>query len=141
MIRVINRSGEKIVEDELRESIYLVLKEEIGDVNVNIVFVTIDEMKSLNKEFMGIEEPTDVLTFPYHDEDVYGEVIICPEVVRKNAERFSVAYEDELMSVMVHGILHLAGYDHERENRKADEMFKKQREYVERIKGEGKKWW
>ena len=94
-----------------------------------------------NEDVPHLFGAVDVVLFPYYEEDVYGEVIICPEVVRKNAEKFSVAYEDELMSVMVHGILHLAGYDHERENRKADEMFKKQREYVERIKGEDKKWW
>ncbi len=141
MIRVINRSGEKIDENELKDLIHPILKEEIGDVNVNIVFVTADEIKSLNRKFMGVEEPTDVLTFPYHDKDIYGEIIVCPEVVRNNAERFSTSYEDELMTVVIHGILHLAGYDHERENRKADKMFRKQKEYLERIKKEGKKWW
>ena len=139
MIRIINRSGEKIDEDRLKELIHPILEKEIGKVNINIVFVTMDEIESLNKEFMKLEGPTDVLTFPYHDEDVYGEIVICPEVVRKNAKEFSVDYEDELITVIIHGILHLAGYDHERENKKVDEMFKKQKEYVERIKKEGKK--
>ena len=138
MVKVINRSSKTVDEDRVKSIVEKVLKDEIGDVDVNVVFVDSNEMERLNERFRGVEGPTDVLTFPYHDEDVYGEIVVCLDVVEKNANRFTVPYEEELLTVLIHGVLHLAGYDHEREDRRSVEMFRKQKEYVEKMKKGGK---
>lgn len=97
-----------------------------SETEVSVVFVGPDEMQRYNERFMKREGPTDVLAFPL--EHLHpgrrvavtpngpplnlGDVFICPLVVRDNASAAGVSYEDELSLMVVHGILHLLGYDH-----------------------------
>nr|WP_143606627.1 rRNA maturation RNase YbeY [Thermosipho atlanticus] len=112
-----------------------VLKEELKkEVNVGLVFVDRDEIEKLNKEYRRMEGPTDVLTFVYGDEDLYAEVFVCEEIVRENAEKFLSSFEDELLTVLIHAALHVAGYDHEYDTSKSEEMFRKQEYYLRKYK-------
>ena len=91
---------------------------------LSIAFVGRRRMAELNAEYMGKEGPTDVLSFPIEDFTtppawevdgpplLLGDVIICPSVVRSNADSAAVAFEDEMALMVVHGILHLLGRDH-----------------------------
>ena len=80
---------------------YLKLK----NLALSIVFVGEQRMRRINKEYLGHDYVTDVLTFEH------GEILICPAVAKRNARRFGSSVEKELLLYVVHGILHLAGYD------------------------------
>ena len=90
-----------------------------------IAFVDAPRMAELNAEHMDKSGPTDVLSFPIEDFSngvvdadpagpplMLGDVVICPAVVRANADASGVAFEDEMALMVVHGILHLLGRDH-----------------------------
>lgn len=88
---------------------------------LSIALVDDDEMASLNEEYRGKSGPTDVLSFGCDDPCVapgdepitLGDVVIAPEVARRQAEEYEHTVEQELNLLLVHGILHLLGYDHE----------------------------
>ena len=86
-------------------------------------------MKELNKKYRRKNRETDVLSFPGEKE---GEVIICPSVVKKNAKNFGSSFKSELVRILIHGILHLLGYDHEKSKKEAIKMEKKQAYYLAR---------
>ena len=108
-------------------------------VRVEVSFVDKKEIKRLNKEFRQIDKETDVLSFPVLDlkpmqkvdindfiEDfdpetnslMLGDIIICNDVAKKNAEEYGHSYEREVCYLVVHGCLHLLGYDHMEEDDK-----------------------
>lgn len=70
-------------------------------------------MKTLNKQYLNHNYDTDVLTFTYENSksNLEGEIIISPEKVKKNAKFYDVSQVQELKRVIIHGCLHLAGYD------------------------------
>jgi probable rRNA maturation factor len=87
---------------------------------LSLALVGIDEMAELNQRFRGIEGPTDVLSFECDDpcpvesdEPVtLGDVVIAPELAEVQAAELGHTVEEELNLLLVHGILHLLGYDH-----------------------------
>ncbi len=86
-----------------------------------------DQIKQLNNEYRGKDKVTDVLSFPVHDslrpgevDEMFlesllnlGDVIICKSVAKKQSVEFKVTYEQEIVHLLVHGVLHLSGFDHE----------------------------
>ena len=89
---------------------------------LSIAVVDIEEMTELNGTYRGKEGPTDVLSFPCDDpcalteadEPVtLGDVVIAPEIAERQAEEYGHTVEEELNLLLVHGVLHLLGYDHE----------------------------
>ena len=97
---------------------------------VSLAFVSPAEMQKLNKKFRKKNKPTDVLSFLLNDKDCFGEIVICPAVVKENSKKFKVSTKSEMLKVFVHGILHLCGYDHEKSQKKAEEMEKRQEKYL-----------
>jgi len=83
--------------------------------NLSIALVGQSTIKELNKRYRGKNQSTDVLSFQY---DGSGEVVICPEAVEKNARQFKLIYQKELARVLVHGILHVLGYNHQQMKQK-----------------------
>jgi probable rRNA maturation factor len=112
----------------LAESV-LVAERLPNDTEVAITLVDRDEMTTLNGRYLHREGPTDVLALPIEDLVAgvappavpdgpplnLGDVIICPRVVAQNAAAAEVEFGDELALMVVHGILHLLGYDHHEE--------------------------
>lgn len=98
-------------------------------IELSIAIVNSEEIKKLNKKYRNINKPTDVLSFGEIGEDI-SEVVICPEQVEKNGKDF----KKELTLVLIHGILHLFKYDHEKNAKAAEKMFQKQEEYFSKIK-------
>ena len=99
----------------------LVLEEKgrIG-AEVSIVFVDDGEMRNLNRNFRGINKSTDVLAFPMNDgkfaninPQLLGDVVISVPTARKQGEANSHSMERELSILLIHGVLHLLGYDHQ----------------------------
>lgn len=86
-------------------------------VEVNYIFCSDEHLRDINVEYLDHDYYTDVITFPYADDAVHGDVFISSERVADNARAQGVSFLHELCRVMVHGVLHLAGYsDKEPEN-------------------------
>jgi probable rRNA maturation factor len=109
-IEVSNRSGADVDEDAAVELARRVLSAEgIRDGELGLAFVGADEMRALKREHLGIDETTDVLSFPIDGRDelpagvprALGDVVLCPQVVG-----------EAWRAPLVHGLLHLLGYDH-----------------------------
>jgi rRNA maturation RNase YbeY len=89
-------------------------------VEVNFVFCSDEHLRGINVEYLDHDYYTDVITFPYSEDAVHGDVFISSDRVRDNAATVGVTFEAELCRVMAHGVLHLAGYDDKTPEKKAE---------------------
>ncbi len=128
-----------------------------GETEVSLLFVDEEAIADLNARFLGREGPTDVLAFPIDDEPVesgrspdsggsgpgftsepedvptlLGDVVICPAVAERNAPEHAGNYDDELALLVVHGLLHILGMDHEDPD-EAEAMEARERELLARL--------
>lgn len=103
--------------------------------NISIAFVRPWQIRKLNKKYRRKDKPTDVLSFEkipgFHDE--HSEIVICPEVVKSNTKKSQLALKKELAIVLIHGILHVLGYDHEISRKEAKIMEKRQKQYFSKV--------
>jgi len=86
---------------------------------VNVLVTTSAEMKSLNRRFRGKDKPTDVLSFPAEPgarKQLAGEIAISAEIAAQNARSLGHSPAEEVKILVLHGVLHLRGYDHECDN-------------------------
>jgi len=97
---------------------------------LSIALVGQGRIRELNKRYRGKNRITDVLAFQ-NKEIGLGEVVICLREVKKNAKRFSSTFEKELARVLIHGILHLLGYDHEKGEEETQKMKEKEDYYLQ----------
>jgi len=122
MIEINNLTTVKVDEEFLKKIAQKVLeKEKQGNKNLSIALIGQGRIRELNKRYRGKNRATDVLAFPGNG---LGEIVICLREVKKNAKRFDSIFKKELARVLIHGILHLLGYNHERsktENKKVEE--------------------
>lgn len=95
--------------------------------DISIVLVGALEIRKLNKKYRRKDKATDVLSFNYGDS---GEVVLCPEVIKENAEKFGNTFKKEIIRILIHGMLHLAGYDHEKSTKEAEKMETKEKHYI-----------
>jgi probable rRNA maturation factor len=102
---------------------------------LSVTFLPENEMCDVNRAFRGTDEATDVIAFDLSDErDLLGDVYVCPSVARRNAKEWGVTPEEELVRLVIHGVLHLLGYDHsEGADRFESEMFRLQEEVLRRL--------
>ncbi|MEO1941854.1 MAG: rRNA maturation RNase YbeY [Campylobacterales bacterium] len=97
----------------------------LTDRPVEVLFVGVEEISQLNREFRGKEEPTDVLSFPTEGEFQFqplGTVVIGVPVAEEEARARGHRLEEEIGVLFLHGLLHLLGYDHETDNGKMEEL-------------------
>ena len=89
-----------------------VIEEETHQLSfVNFIFCSDEYLHRLNVEYLSHDTLTDVITFPYASPpQVEGDIFISIDRVRENARELSLAFDDELHRVMIHGVLHLCGY-------------------------------
>ncbi len=92
------------------------------DVEISIAFVSESQMRKLNSRWRGKNRVTDVLSFELDEGEVFGEVLISYEQAARQAKTMKHSTRDEITFLLVHGVLHLFGYDHERP-RDAKKMF------------------
>lgn len=98
-----------------------------------LVFVSAKEIKFLNSRFRKKDKPTDILSFQSLDQESFGELILCPEIIFNQARENSWPQKYEYAYMILHGFLHLFGYDHESKF-DAEEMFDLQDHLFESIK-------
>ena len=102
----------------------------VGGGEVAIRLVDAEEGRELNKEYRGKDYATNVLSFPYDTEPVVlGDLVICPEVVAREAAEQGKPLEAHYAHLTVHGMLHLQGWDHENDE-EAQEMEDEEREIL-----------
>jgi probable rRNA maturation factor len=92
--------------------------ESIGEgAELSVLFVTSDHIQRLNARFASENHATDVLAFPMMEDDegllLLGDVVICPQVAQVNATQMGHSLDAEVDALLVHGTLHLLGYDHQ----------------------------
>jgi len=121
-VEVSNRSGAAVEELAAVELAREVLAAEgVLDGELGLAFVGADEMRALKRDHLGIDEPTDVLSFPIDGKDdvpggvprALGDLVLCPQVVG-----------DEWRHPLVHGLLHLLGYEHGAEMSEREEALR-----------------
>jgi probable rRNA maturation factor len=129
-----------------------------GDAELALLFVDEVTVAELNQTFMGAEGPTDVLAFPIDDDEVgvgrspdgstsgpdrdplsdvpllLGDVVVCPAVAARNAPTHAGTYHDELALLVVHGTLHVLGWDHATEE-ETTAMQARERELLSQFAG------
>ena len=110
------------------------------DAELSIALVDDAEMRQLNAAHRGIDRPTDVLAFAMREGDgaalhpeVLGDVVISLDTAARQAVVRGAPVADEVRVLLVHGLLHLLGYDHERSPAEARRMFRKQRDLLARL--------
>jgi len=88
--------------------------------DVSVHCVGEKKMRTMNRLFRGIDRPTDVLSFPSesmvpgYEIDDSGDIFLCSQYIERQAKRFDVPYKEEYYRMLIHGVLHLNGYDHEK---------------------------
>jgi probable rRNA maturation factor len=127
-----------------------------GETEVSLLFVEEDAMAALNEQFLGKNGPTDVLSFPIDDEPgptgrspdlggsgpgtaaepgaltLLGDVVVCPTVAARHAIEHHVSVDDEVALLVVHGLLHLLGMDHD-EDAEAERMEELEQQLLDRF--------
>lgn len=103
---------------------------EIKFENLSIAFVSPLEIKKANKKYRAKNKPTDVLSF---DLGKIGELVICPDIVKENAKKFGNSFNKEMAKMIIHGIMHLAGYDHEKSKKEALVMESREKIYLDKF--------
>lgn len=103
-----------------------------GTVPVSVAFVDEREIRRLNKQYRGKDKVTDVLSFGAEKPDGSGEILICYAQARRQAKELRHSAREEILFLLVHGLLHLSGLDHETPT-DAERMFPLQAKLLTRL--------
>lgn len=101
----------------VRATIKAIAKEKGFEVGyLHYIFCNEDEILQINRQYLGHDYVTDIITFPYTEENLLNsDIYICIPQVIANAEEYGVPRRDEVLRVIFHGVLHLVGYDDHKE--------------------------
>lgn len=123
-----------------RRGVYKLIGDLENELNCSISSIIINflpdkEIIRLNSEFLNHNYPTDIITFQYADnkQDMDGELFISYKEAEHNSKRYRISLEDELTRLIIHGILHLAGYS-DSDKRKRSQMKKIENKLVKKYK-------
>ncbi len=111
----------------------------------SVTFVSDDEIKDLNREYRNIDSPTDILTFrladgeddfpsPEGEDEEMGDIFISIESMKRNASEFGVDENDELRRLLLHGLMHLRGWDHETNDFNSEPMLIEQERILKELR-------
>lgn len=122
MIEVVNSSGVEIDERRYDQVVSLILeREKATDLQISLSFIQEDQIRKLNRDHRDKDEATDVLSFDLSQDvsgvDRLGQIVVCP------------LRSEDLDRAVIHGLLHILGYDHEIDD-DFDRMKKKEEEYL-----------
>ena len=120
----------------VRRVVDAVLAGERADADVSVTFLGRQAMRRMNAEYKGHDRPTDVIAFPLEGPGgrVLGDVYICPWVAAREAAARGISPRRELVRLVVHGTLHVLGWEHpDDDSRTRSPMWRRQERYVERL--------
>jgi probable rRNA maturation factor len=116
-------------EDEVTEAVRKVAEAEgLAGGEISVTFLDAGAMTALNEAHLGCRGPTDVIAFNLREPRMpLGDIYVCPAVARDSAREYGVELREELLRLVVHGVLHVVGYDHPTGPEREDsEMFRRQ---------------
>jgi probable rRNA maturation factor len=112
----------------------------LPEAEVSISFVDDAEIQGLNRRYLRRDKPTNVIAFPMREGEfpilhpnLLGDVVISAETAQRQSSRFGLNEEGMILFLIIHGILHLVGYDHEKGSREARRMTRKQKELLQMV--------
>lgn len=102
---------------------------------ISLYFCSTETSKNLNQTYRGVDKPTDILSWSYEgDEDeIWGELAVCLEVCQSQAKASNWSLNKELLRLLVHGVVHLMGYDHEISEEAEREMLEIEKDLLSSI--------
>ena len=157
MIEINNLTTNQVDEEFLKNVCQKVLRGESAswrkeNIELSLALIGQGKMRKLNKKYRNKNKITDVLAFPelkmlterfrtgsFQKTRGLGEIVVCLREVKKNAKKFNSTFEQELKRCLIHGVLHLLGYDHEKGEKEAKIMEQKEKYYFEKIKNQNAK--
>ena len=118
MVEVVNRQRGKKIDTGAWSNFALKALDAIGKQgsSATIAFVSDKSIHQLNKQFRNVDKATDVLSFPAGEETNLGDIAISVDTAAAQAKENGLTFEDEIAQLILHGLLHLSGYDHETDN-------------------------
>lgn len=126
-----NLKNKTLIKDWIKNTI---ISENRNTGLINYIFTSESEILRINTEYLNHKYYTDIITFNYCEENtINGDIYICTETVKNNSALFNVTFIEELHRVMIHGILHLIGYDDKNED-ETEVMREKENFYLDRLK-------
>jgi probable rRNA maturation factor len=139
MVEIINRQRGRRVQSTIWKHFAQRAIDAIGKRKyaVTIVFLNNTAMRKLNRQFRGKSNATDVLSFPAAPEPFekgelnLGEIVISVETAARQAKENSLSFSNEIQQLILHGLLHLYGYDHEKDNGEMNRLELKLRKKLE----------
>jgi len=114
-------SGFKIDKIQIHKLLSFLIKQlDFTVKSLEINFISSDDIHRMNEKYLGHNYSTDILTFEYSDSvhEIDGELFVSVDDAKENAKIFNVNLENELYRLVIHGILHLTGYDDKKESKK-----------------------
>ena len=134
-IRVSGRIG-RLSPAAVRRAVRRVLAGERRTATISVTFVSRPRMQQLNRAWKGHDSPTDVLSFalPGPQRTLVGDIYVCPAVAAREARVAGVSPREELIRLVIHGTLHVLGYDHpEGPARTRSPLWRRQERYLDAI--------
>ncbi len=104
------------------------------NMEISITFVDDETIQRINKQYLSKDRPTNVISFPLQEgefsainPDMLGDIVISVETARRDADKGNLSFDEEILFLIIHGLLHLRGYNHENTS-KADALMMKKKE-------------
>jgi len=118
MVEVVNRQRRLQLDTEAWSNFATRALNVIGksESSATIAFVSDKRIRELNRQFRGIDKATDVLSFPAEEEFNLGDIAVSVETAALQAKENGLPFDQEIAQLILHGLLHLCGYDHETDN-------------------------
>jgi probable rRNA maturation factor len=118
MVEVVNRQRGQKIDTGAWSRFAVKALDAIGNhgSSATIAFVSNQRMRNLNRQFRNIDKATDVLSFPAGEETNLGDIAISVETAAEQAKENGLTFDAEIAQLILHGLLHLSGYDHETDN-------------------------
>jgi probable rRNA maturation factor len=120
--------------EDYRETISKVFDSIENDKGINVILLNSEDMIKLNKKYRGIDSDTDVLSFSYNDEKMttIGDIFVSHKKIIEQSTRYGHSVHRELAFLVVHGFLHILGYDHDSKENEV-KMLSKQNEILIKV--------
>ena len=120
MVEVVNRQRRVSIDTEAWAGFATKALAAIGNeqASATIAFVSDTRIRQLNRQFRGVDKATDVLSFPADEPDELnlGDIAVSVDTAAAQAKENGLEFENEIQQLILHGLLHLSGYDHETDN-------------------------
>jgi probable rRNA maturation factor len=130
-----------LTEETIKTITTLILSKELDDgfYSISIINCTDERIQVLNKSYRNVDKPTDVLTFPMESEDLdeepfeLGDIFLSIDTIKRQSAKWENTPQQEYLFMLIHGLLHICGWEHERPYNENEEMFQRQRYYFDLI--------